>query len=430
MSAYLKKRGRKYHFQKRIPTLLADRFSTDFVQLSLKTEDKATALQRAHNLNITLELLWAELAQSNPSLPLDNNMTELITFVRTCGFQYVPKDAIVRETPLYEFVNRINAADSFADSNAKIAVLGGFHATPNRFSVATEVYLEFEAGNLTHHSEQQLKKWKTPRIKASTNFIRIVGDKPVGEITRKDILEFRRWWINRINNEQLTANAANKEFTAVKQIIRNANNDHSLGLSINELFSEIRLREVEKITRFPFSDDFIKKVLLQLYKGGLNDEAALMVYAMIDTGARIKELVGLESEDVVLDGNVPHIKIRPNATRNLKTPQSKREIPLVGASLFAFQTLGGSFKRYQGKADLVSNTINKYFRDNNLLPSEHHSLYSLRHSFEDRLTAVGIPEKIQANLMGHKYSRPRYGLGPSLEQKRLWLNKIAFKIAK
>lgn len=29
--------------------------------------------------------------------------------------------------------------------------------------------------------------------------------------------------------------------------------------------------------------------------------------------------------------------------------------------------------------------------------------------------------------MGHKWHRPRYGLGPSLEQKRDWLRRIAFR---
>ena len=155
-----------------------------------------------------------------------------------------------------------------------------------------------------------------------------------------------------------------------------------------------------------------------------------MIYAMIDTGARISELTGLDEKngDIILHEDIPYIRIRNNSIRKLKTAQSERDLPLVGASLVAFQRLGGGFKRYLGKRELVSTTINKYFREKGLQPSENHSLYSLRHSFEDRLTAVEPPEKVQAILMGHKYIRERYGLGPSLEQKRFWLNKIAIKI--
>jgi len=157
----------------------------------------------------------------------------------------------------------------------------------------------------------------------------------------------------------------------------------------------------------------------------MNDECQLFIYAMADTGARVAELTGLEEGDIRLFDEVPHIKIRKNAIRSLKTSQSERDIPLVGASLIAFKELPLGFVRYRGKSDLISATINKYLRENNYQPSTRHSLYSLRHSFEDRLTAVEPPDKVQAALMGHKYVRPKYGHGPSLEQKKLWLDKIA-----
>lgn len=43
------------------------------------------------------------------------------------------------------------------------------------------------------------------------------------------------------------------------------------------------------------------------------------------------------------------------------------------------------------------------------------------------MTAVEAPEKVMAILMGHKYTRPKYGAGPSLEQKQRWMQRIAFK---
>jgi integrase len=60
-------------------------------------------------------------------------------------------------------------------------------------------------------------------------------------------------------------------------------------------------------------------------------------------------------------------------------------------------------------------------------PTLRHSLYSLRHSFEDRLTALDPPDKIIAVLMGHKHQRPKYGAGPTLEHLQSWMNRIAFK---
>lgn len=106
------------------------------------------------------------------------------------------------------------------------------------------------------------------------------------------------------------------------------------------------------------------------------------------------------------------------------------EETLVGASLYAFRELGNGFDRYYSKPDQLSANLNKYLRDHDLLPSENHTVYSLRHSFEDRLTAVEPPDKVQAALMGHRYDRPRYGDGPSLKQKLKWLQKITLDVDK
>ena len=254
-----------------------------------------------------------------------------------------------------------------------------------------------------------------------------MGDLSITEITRQHILDFRSWWIKRLENEGLSANSANKDFGFIKQILKLGSHNYNLNIPVDTLFRGIRLKEVEKIRRFPFTTTFIQERLFTI-DHRLNLEARLLIFIMADTGARISELVGLEEKDIVLNHEIPHIKIRPNATRNLKTPQSERDIPLVGSSLYGFKKLDGTFNRYFGKPDLISGTINKYCRDNNILPSQNHSLYSLRHSFEDRLTAVEPPDKVQAALMGHKYSRPRYGLGPTLSQKKAWLDRIAFKV--
>ena len=103
-----------------------------------------------------------------------------------------------------------------------------------------------------------------------------------------------------------------------------------------------------------------------------------------------------------------HLRLKNSGitlARSTLTNLSKQaiDIPLVGAALVAFRELKGGFVRYRGKADLISHTrreffatINKYLRENGLIPSDRHSLYSLRHSFEDRLTAVEPPDKVQA----------------------------------
>lgn len=64
----------------------------------------------------------------------------------------------------------------------------------------------------------------------------------------------------------------------------------------------------------------------------------------------------------------------------------------------------------------------------NIIPSPEHKVYSLRHTFKDRLRDIEAPEEIIDDLMGHKKSGPKYGRGHKLETKQKWLKKIAYKI--
>ena len=58
-------------------------------------------------------------------------------------------------------------------------------------------------------------------------------------------------------------------------------------------------------------------------------------------------------------------------------------------------------------------------REHNLKPTPNHSLYSLRHTFKDRLRDAQAPEEIIDELMGQKKSGPKYE----------WMKKIAFEIS-
>jgi hypothetical protein len=63
-----------------------------------------------------------------------------------------------------------------------------------------------------------------------------------------------------------------------------------------------------------------------------------------------------------------------------ETDSSERVIPLVGVSLDAFRAFPSDFPRYADNPSL-SDTINKFLRENELLETEGNSLYCLRHSF-------------------------------------------------
>ncbi len=50
---------------------------------------------------------------------------------------------------------------------------------------------------------------------------------------------------------------------------------------------------------------------------------------------RLGEAIGLLKADINLEAQIPHINLKPHPWRRLKTEGSERQIPLVGASLWA-----------------------------------------------------------------------------------------------
>jgi integrase len=219
----------------------------------------------------------------------------------------------------------------------------------------------------------------------------------------------------------------------------NDNHEPALNLDIEALFKKLRLAPDEE-TRPPFSTAFIQDVLLDQKKlSGMDEDGRLLICALADTGARPREIVTRTAEDIVLDADVPHIKIRPRVkmigsktakVERGKTAPSTRDIPLVGAALYAFEKRPEGFTRYADNVNSFTSRVNKFLRENDLLESDKQSLYSLRHSFQDRLTALEVGERMDHELMGHALKRPQYGDGPTLEHKRKVLLKMAFKVKK
>ncbi len=258
--------------------------------------------------------------------------------------------------------------------------------------------------------------------KATANFIAVLGDKALRDITADDMLEFRDWWITRVEAEGLTPNSANKYFTHLGVIWKTVNRMKRLGLELP--LGDMALKEGEKAQRPAFSVPWIRdRILAPGALAGLNAEARCIVLGMVNTGYRPSEGASLLPEHIRLDHNVPHISIEP-AGRQLKSPYARLRIPLLGVSLEAFRACPGGFPRYRDNPTL-SATVNKFMRENGLMETPTHTLYGLRHSFEDRMLAAGIDDRIRRDLFGHRLTRERYGDGASLEQAQALLRPVA-----
>ncbi len=427
MFTYLTFRNGVAHYMRRVPKQYARIDKRNFVKKSLKTRDPQEALRKALNYNEYLERFWeSQLHEGN--LSPEANYELAATKAKVLGLTYKTAEEI-SNSDISGIVNRLLLSQNSIDSSEEIsAILGGEKYPSKSLGDLWAEFYEFKKSSLLGKSAQQRKRWVNPRIRAYKTFIEVCGNIPVESISRDHILTFRKWWSDRVQ-KGMAANSANKDFTHLRSLLAYAqDNWRGIPFDVTSLFARVRFEEGDS-DRKPFDTQYIRENLLNpALLRGLSNECRYFLFAMADTGARPSELLGLNAErgDIRLDGNIPFIHIQPTEQREIKNKYSNRQLPLVGASLHAFRNLPNGFYRYFERPDQLSSNLNKFLRERGLLPSSNHTVYSLRHSFEDRLCEVDTPEKVQSCIMGHSYRRERYGNGPTLKQKRKWMQKMCF----
>jgi hypothetical protein len=330
--------------------------------------------------------------------------------------------------PLDEILRRVqvlidrNALDVELDV---AAIAGGEPRPALLLSQLVDAFAQIKEFALTGMSASQLHRWRLPKDRAVANLSKVLGgDREANSIVLPEAIKFQAWLRDQIRAGTLQVQSANKQIGHLDNMLRTVERTHQLG--IRPVFAAMRIEGAVGGTRSPFTTEWIGEVILKPGAlDGLNPEARAIVYLVLNHGFRPAEVANLLPHRVVLNAPVPHVQIRPDL-RKLKTPWSERDMPLLGVSLWIMRQFPEGFPRYRDKEDSLSAAVNKFFDQHRLLPTEKHTLYSFRHSFEDRMTAAEVPEKVAVALMGHKYDRPKYGDGPSLEQKLRWLRRISF----
>jgi integrase len=266
------------------------------------------------------------------------------------------------------------------------------------------------------HDQQRVKR--NVYLKAMRNFETAVGVVPFHKVERRHAVEFRSWWVERLKAKGLKPYTGNREINSLRRLFT-VNFDID-GQSMPNPFSGVRLKETAEVARIPLSTEQIQALLQPEALASLHEDFQRLFRLLINTGMRPVEAIGLELADVNLDHEVPHVHVRKNSVRGLKTDHSERLLPLLGVSLCAAQELvdGGGWGKRLGKNMYATSIINRRFREGGLVTDPRQSLYSLRHWFQDQLTKRDVVDRAQAQLMGHKFQRPKYGYGKDLDELR------------
>ena len=440
LDRFLQRRGDRWQYVRRVPGSVADLDErSPVIRTSLKTHDLAVARVMRDALERADHDLWASMLNEEDGEVALKRFRSAVRRASALGFSYRPASELEAKGSWQELAERMEAIlDTRTPYVAEAAVLGGASVSSVKLSEALTVYIDdIAAPQLVTKSAQQRRKWRVIPERAVRNFIEIVSDKPISAITRDDAHKFYRHWLARIAppdgaRPTHTASSGNRQIGELRKIFREYHAFMGEKDKLNP-FAGLSYEERQKGKRPPFPTAWLRdKILKTDALKGLNEEARAILLAIVETGARPSEICNLGKENIHLGAEVPYIsfveRTDPDEPRELKTRASVRELPLVGAALIAFKKFPKGFSRYREKEEAACAAINKYLRENKLTPTARHTVYSIRHSFEDRMKEAGIDGEMREIFFGHRRTRQEYGTGGALEWRRRLLLRMVLPV--
>jgi len=376
---YLWLKGDTYYFNRRVPKDMQGHYKSSRIIICLKTSRKDKALRSAKSIAQRLEDYWLSLRLSKIDVP---------------GLH------LLRDKP-------VSASVSSCEN----------------LSEALELYLRLKG----------VGKDKVFHRGAERNVqsvIDVLGDRPLDEYVSSDAATYRDYLLKK----GLTTNSVKRNFSTIRSIINLCIQEH--GLDCKNAFSRVYLPDLDDSKkRKPIPIENIRQIQKDCMEA--DDEARWLVALISDTGMRLSEAAGLHIDDIKLDEEVPHIDLKPHTWRSLKTKGSQRQIPLVGASLWAAQRIKETnnispyaFPRYTSakgtNANSASAAINKWLKPR--VP-EGCVIHSFRHSLRDRLRAVQCPSDMIDQIGGWATAGvgQAYGEGYGLAKCQEWLTLLSIR---
>ena len=375
-----------YYFSRRVPADLLEHYSYPRIVQALKTQSAQTAKSRALVAAAKLDKYWSHLRMTDPDL-----------FGRSLlrsGYQ------------------------SYSQNNQFAVSIPS--EQPISLSDALETYLK-------HKGAGKPKTFKAAAQRACVYLVEACGTKNLAEYCRADALNYRDYLIAK----GLVGSSVSRVLNSIRAIFNFAISEYALDLKspfVGMYFD--KLAGVSKRLPIPIED--ARKVQNQCRL--IDDELRWLVALVSDTGMRLAEGAGLLKSDITLDAEIPHINLKPHLWRPLKTSGSQRDIPLVGASLWAAQRLSEAFPgslyafpRYNRKEITNSNSasaaLNKWL--NQYVPVGC-TMHSFRHSMRDRLRAVECPSDIIDRIGGWTSEGvgQGYGLGYPMNVLQDWIKRL------
>ena len=446
-ASYLDLRGRTYYFRMRVPSEFADVEPLNEINRSLKTRDRVHAETQGAIMRAALLNDWrarrAGMAADTRAI-FDTS----IELLKGWGLSFSPREDLLAG-PVEDLLSRIEAVASLDPRSAAIpAALGTIDLPDCTLEEMALRMPELREAEIQAKNSRQRREWLGNYKRAAKDFAARIGKRTVLTISEQDAADYEDFWKKRATSGAVTTNYANKQVRYVRQMIDAHFEDIRLPKSkrIN-VFKDMRVERLAheddgERKKLALPELWIKERLIRdRILEGLDQEASDIAIIAAVCGCRASEIYDLPEADIHLEDPIPHLMLQAVTEgpdrRQLKGPSSKRAVVLLGPALEAMRRHPRGFTHYRGKAS-YSGKVNGFLRDNGLFPplpeskkDDRYVISGTRHSFEDRMGKVKMPNEERAYLMGHSIGRvrgrPVYGSDLDLRIRALLQEMITFE---
>lgn len=230
------------------------------------------------------------------------------------GFRFLSADKVADE-PLTEILARVETARSANGTIDRVEAAALLGAVDEPQLMLSELVSHVEALSTSdnrYKNANQLRLWRNPRKRALTNLIEAIGgDIAVVQVTAEHARRHKQWWKRRVNNGEVTAETATKDFNYISGMLSRFYDDLDvenpprpyLGISLRDKF-----RSTAQKSEVP-SKWILEKWLAPGALDGLNAQARDILLISVETGCRQSEIHDLPASSFHLSGDFPHLSI-------------------------------------------------------------------------------------------------------------------------
>lgn len=162
-----------YFFVNRVSRLFAAYDARKFVKVCLKTDSESEALRKVAEVEDNLEQYWIALSDGSGE---EAKYDATVKLASARGVRYRPEKELMSRG-LDEVLRRIEALEpnEAKDPVVSGSVLGVVKRPTVKLSEINEMVFELEKTKLVGKSEDQIRRYKNPKLKAFKNLIGLLG---------------------------------------------------------------------------------------------------------------------------------------------------------------------------------------------------------------------------------------------------------------